>query len=92
MLINVDFFTTGVYDLRNRGFKKTISPSIDILVSSNLERFLYLMHLETLGSHERAAAATKGLYDSLRLLVPFLSPLSFTSVGLFPHSSVLIDD
>ena len=32
--------TTGVYD-RRRDFVKTISPSMDILVSSNLERLLY---------------------------------------------------
>lgn len=35
-----DFLTTGVYD-RNREFRKTISPSMDILISSNLERMLY---------------------------------------------------
>ena len=36
-----DFIKTGVYD-RKREFKKTISPSMDILISSNLERLLYL--------------------------------------------------
>lgn len=35
-----DFLTTGVYD-RNREFFTTISPSMDILISSNLERMLY---------------------------------------------------
>lgn len=35
-----DFINTGIYDKR-REFKKTISPSMDILVSSNLERLLY---------------------------------------------------
>ena len=35
-----DFLKTGVYD-RNRPFHTTISPSMDILVSSNLERLLY---------------------------------------------------
>ncbi|NLX01306.1 MAG: threonine synthase [Syntrophomonadaceae bacterium] len=35
-----DFIMTGVYD-RNRSFEKTISPSMDILISSNLERLLY---------------------------------------------------
>ncbi len=35
-----DFFERGVYD-RNRTFYTTISPSMDILVSSNLERLLY---------------------------------------------------
>ena len=37
-----DFLTTGVYD-RNRPFFQTISPSMDILISSNLERMLYYM-------------------------------------------------
>ncbi len=37
-----DFLNTGVYDI-NRDFKKTISPSMDILISSNLERFLFEM-------------------------------------------------
>lgn len=36
----VDFFTTGKYD-KNRDLILTSSPSMDILVSSNLERFLY---------------------------------------------------
>ncbi len=35
-----DFIKTGTYN-RNRDFHKTISPSMDILVSSNLERLLY---------------------------------------------------
>ena len=35
-----DFIQTGTYD-RNRDFEKTISPSMDILISSNLERLLY---------------------------------------------------
>ncbi|MBR6427237.1 MAG: threonine synthase [Clostridia bacterium] len=37
-----DFFSTGVYD-RNRDFRLTVSPSMDILISSNLERLLYLV-------------------------------------------------
>lgn len=35
-----DFFQTGMYD-RNRPFHVTTSPSMDILISSNLERLLY---------------------------------------------------
>lgn len=35
-----DFIKTGVYN-KNREFHTTISPSMDILISSNLERFLY---------------------------------------------------
>lgn len=36
-----DFFSTGIYD-RNRDFVLTSSPSMDILISSNLERLIYL--------------------------------------------------
>lgn len=36
-----DFFQTGTYD-RNRDFILTSSPSMDILISSNLERLIYL--------------------------------------------------
>ncbi len=36
-----DFFVNGYYD-RNRDFYATTSPSMDILISSNLERLLYL--------------------------------------------------
>ena len=35
-----DFLRTGIYD-RNRPFHTTISPSMDILISSNLERLLF---------------------------------------------------
>ena len=35
-----DFLTTGTYD-KNRNFYATTSPSMDILISSNLERLLY---------------------------------------------------
>ena len=41
-----DFINTGIYD-RRRPLHKTISPSMDILVSSNLERLLYLMTGDT---------------------------------------------
>ena len=37
-----EFLTTGVYD-RNRPFYTTVSPSMDILISSNLERLLYAL-------------------------------------------------
>ena len=35
-----DFLSTGVYD-KNREFMLTSSPSMDILISSNLERLIY---------------------------------------------------
>lgn len=38
-----DFFNSGIYD-RRRTFHTTISPSMDILISSNLERFLFEMN------------------------------------------------
>ena len=37
-----DFFTSGTYD-KNREFVLTSSPSMDILISSNLERLIYLI-------------------------------------------------
>ena len=41
-----DFITTGTYN-RRRPLLKTTSPSMDILVSSNLERLLYLLSQDT---------------------------------------------
>ena len=49
--ILTDFFETGVYDTR-RPFYKTTSPSMDILVSSNLERLLFYL----LGKDDAACA------------------------------------
>ena len=40
-----DFLKTGIYD-KNRDFHTTISPSMDILISSNLERLLYILSNE----------------------------------------------
>ena len=37
-----DFLKTGIYD-RNRTFYNTMSPSMDILISSNLERLLFAL-------------------------------------------------
>ena len=36
-----DFFTKGEYDLRGRKLIKTISPAMDILISSNIERLIF---------------------------------------------------
>lgn len=54
--ILTDFLRTGRYD-RNRPFYKTVSPSMDILVSSNLERLLFLLSGD--------AALVKALMDDL---------------------------
>ena len=53
-----DFITTGKYD-RNRSFYATISPSMDILISSNLERLMFTLHGED-------DAAVRELYGSLK--------------------------
>ncbi|WP_028504587.1 threonine synthase [Ruminococcus sp. FC2018] len=70
-----DFLTTGVYD-RNRQFHATISPSMDILISSNLERLLYLLcgendaqirewfgALAQTGRYEVTESVKKALFD-----------------------------
>lgn len=53
-----DFFNDGVYDI-NRVFYKTMSPSMDILVSSNLERLIYEIY-------DRNDEKVRKLYDSLK--------------------------
>jgi len=57
-----DFINTGVYD-RNRPFRLTISPSMDILVSSNLERLLSMLCGEARTREYMAALAGTGRYD-----------------------------
>ncbi len=56
-----DFLQTGAYD-RNRPFHYTTSPSMDILISSNLERLLYLLSgsdTEVAGYMEKLRADAK---------------------------------
>ena len=53
-----DFFKTGTYD-RNREFVLTSSPSMDILISSNLERLIYRIAGDD-------ANTNKELMDSLK--------------------------
>ncbi|MBE6989326.1 MAG: threonine synthase [Ruminococcaceae bacterium] len=60
-----DFLRTGCYD-RNRPFYKTVSPSMDILVSSNLERLLYLLSGDT--------EAVRGWMAALRTTGTFQVP------------------
>ena len=47
-----DFFESGVYD-RNRKFILTSSPSMDILISSNLERLIYHIAGDNAGANSR---------------------------------------
>ena len=65
-----DFFSSGIYD-RNREFVLTSSPSMDILISSNLERLIYRIAGED-GAKNRAfmeSLAAEGTYtidDTMR--------------------------
>lgn len=59
-----DFIKTGVYD-RNRPFYNTMSPSMDILISSNLERMLFeFTERDDVAVKEyMSALATEGRYE-----------------------------
>jgi len=59
-----DFFSSGVYDA-NRRFYTTMSPSMDILISSNLERLLYLAF-----GPEETAAYMQSLAETGRFSAP----------------------
>ena len=60
-----DFIHCGIYD-RRRPLRKTLSPSMDILVSSNLERLLYLLS----GDTELVASLMKDLNTKGSYTVP----------------------
>lgn len=63
-----DFLQTGVYD-RQRDFYQTMSPSMDILVSSNLERLLYHLTEDTAQvATWMQELTTAGKYDAGSLL------------------------
>ena len=63
-----DFIRTGVYD-RTRTFYKTMSPSMDILISSNLERLLYLLGGSALTADCMAQLAACGKYTAPQSLM-----------------------
>ncbi len=74
-----EFLTTGIYD-RNRKFYATMSPSMDILISSNLERLLYLI-----AGGEKTAAYMKSLNETGRYQVTAeeLAAIRETFVGYY---------
>jgi threonine synthase len=55
--ILTEFFQTGIYNLNGKSLQKTISPAMDILISSNIERLLF---------DKFGAARTKQLMDKLK--------------------------
>lgn len=59
-----DFFKSGTYD-RNREFILTSSPSMDILISSNLERLIYRIAGDDAGKNAALmkALSEKGVYE-----------------------------
>jgi threonine synthase len=61
-----DFIRTGAYD-RVRPFYKTTSPSMDILISSNLERYLFLAGD---GDADSVAAMMRSLQETGRFTAP----------------------
>lgn len=58
-----DFFRTGTYD-KNRAFHVTVSPSMDILISSNLERLLCHMTGQDATKADMAKLSQDGTYTA----------------------------
>ena len=99
-----DFLRTGVYD-RNRPFYTTMSPSMDILISSNLERLLYAFSGEDdelvsdyMTAAECQQAAMRSMmpsrHRSMTSLPPVLPPrrrLRRPSVSMWKEKNYLID-
>jgi len=77
--ILTDFLRTGVYD-RNRDFYLTMSPSMDILISSNLERLLYFV-----AGHEKTIGYMKALKETGRYEVEpeVLQAIRETFIGYY---------
>jgi threonine synthase len=97
-----DFFNTGIYD-KNRPFILTTSPSMDILVSSNLERLIYqisgndaektaslMKSLSTGGKYEITDDMKKGLSDFAAGYAPE-SAVSATIGRIYREADYVID-
>lgn len=58
-----DFFKTGAYTIKDREFNVTVSPSMDILISSNLERLLFHLSDSDATKAMMSELNTKGGYE-----------------------------
>lgn len=70
-----DFFNTGVYNAK-RDFYKTMSPSMDILISSNLERLIYELF-------DRDDEKVRKLYSDLKITGKFEINLDEVDISKF---------
>ena len=99
--ILTDFLRTGVYD-KNRSFYATMSPSMDILISSNLERLLfvalgaektafYMEKLATNGKYELSSEDFKQISQSFVGYYTDEEQTSATIKNTFENKNCLID-
>lgn len=99
--ILTDFLNTGVYD-RNRTFYTTMSPSMDILISSNLERLLYLIagpektagymkQLSETGRYKVEPELLSAIRESFRAYYCDEEQCAATIRGMFRKYSYLLD-
>lgn len=79
-----DFINTGIYDV-NRVLYNTISPSIDILISSNLERLLYFLLEDTSKVTEYMEELSKN--KRYKIDEETLKKLQETFIGLWADES-----
>ena len=85
--ILTDFLETGIYD-RNRPFHLTMSPSMDILISSNLERLLWFV-----AGPQKTAFYMKQLRETGRYAVEteILSAIQADFVGYYADETATAD-
>ena len=85
--ILTDFLRTGTYD-RNRDFYLTMSPSMDILISSNLERLLYFVAGSEKTAEYMKQLNTTGAYS---VETDVLTKISENFVGYFADEKTTAD-
>ena len=75
-----DFIKTGVYN-KNREFNVTVSPSMDILISSNLERLIY-----DIGGYDTVVNAYDSLKNTGEFTIDFPTDLFDTDFATDPET------